>query len=56
LIVPSFHCNIFGTLILAGEFLGVGLGNFFGLDLVWPVSLILLGVSVLFGGVLRKKF
>ena len=55
MIVPSLHRNIFGTLILAGVFLGVGLGNFFGWDLIWPVILIVLGVSVLLGGVLRKK-
>lgn len=55
LMVPSFHRNIFGTLILAGVFLGVGLGNFFGWDLIWPVILIVLGVSVLLGGLLRKK-
>lgn len=55
LIVPSFHRNIFGTLILSGVFLGVGLGNFFGWDLIWPIILIVLGVSVLLGGVLRKK-
>lgn len=55
LIVPIFHRNIFGTLILAGVFLGVGLGNFFGWDLIWPVILIVLGVSVLLGGVLRKR-
>lgn len=55
LMVPSFHRNIFGTLILAGVFLGVGLGNFFGWDLIWPVILIVLGFSVLLGGVLRRK-
>ena len=55
LMVPGFHRNIFGTLILAGVFLGVGLGNFFGWDLIWPIILIVLGVSVLLGGVLRKR-
>ena len=55
LLMPNFHRHIFGTLILAGVFLGIGLGNFFGWELVWPIILIILGISVLLGGSLRRK-
>lgn len=55
LIVPDFKRRIVGTLVLAVVFIGSGLGNFFGWDLIWPFILILLGVSVLLGGLLRRK-
>ncbi len=55
LLLPAFHRHIFGTLVLSGVFLGVGLGNFFGWDLVWPIILIILGVGVLLGGAFRRR-
>jgi len=55
LLVPQFKRHIGGTLILAAIFIGSGLGNFFGWDLVWPFVLIAAGVSVLLGGFLRKR-
>ena len=55
LLVPKFNRHIGGTLVLAAVFIGSGLGNFFGWDLVWPFILIALGVGVLLGGLLRQK-
>ena len=55
MLVPQFHNNAGGTLILAAVFISVGLGNVFGWDLVWPVVLIAVGVSVLAGGIVRAK-
>lgn len=55
LLVPSFKRRVIGILILAMVFIGSGLGNFFGWDLVWPFILILLGVGVLLGGLLNRK-
>ena len=55
LLVPSIKRRVVGTLVLGGVFIGIGLGNFFGWDLIWPFILILLGVSVLVGGLLRTK-
>ena len=55
LLFPEFHRHVGGTLIAAAVFIGVGLGNIFGWDLVWPVILIAVGVSVLVGGFSRKK-
>jgi hypothetical protein len=56
LMVPQFHKRLGGTLIIAMIFIAVGLGNFLGnWDLVWPFVLIALGVSILFGGLLRRR-
>jgi len=54
-VLPQFHRNIGGTLLIAAVFIGVGLGNIFGWDLVWPVVLIAVGVSVLAGGLVRSR-
>lgn len=55
LLVPNFRRHIGGSLITAAVFIGIGLGNFFGWDLIWPIVLIAVGISVLFGGFLRKR-
>ncbi len=56
LLVPQFHRHIGGTLVVAAIFIALGLGNILqNWDLIWPFILIALGVSILFGGLLRKK-
>ena len=50
LLIPAFHRRVGGALIVAAVFIGVGLGNFFGWDLIWPFILIAVGVSILLGG------
>ena len=55
LLMPKFHRNVGGTLILAAVFIGVGLGNIFGWSLVWPVLLIAMGLGVLIGGLARSR-
>lgn len=55
ILMPQFHRNIGGTLLLAAVFIGVGLGNFFGWDLVWPIVLIAVGAGVLIGGLGRSR-
>jgi hypothetical protein len=54
LAVPTYRRHVAGTLITAAVFIGIGLGNFFGWDLVWPFILISAGVSVLLGNFLRR--
>lgn len=54
-LTPTFRRHVGGTLILSAVFIGIGLGNFFGWDLIWPFILIMLGVGVLLGGLLRRK-
>ena len=55
LIVPAFRRRVVGRLIIAIFFLGIGLGNLTNWMLIWPVMLILLGVSILLGGFLRGR-
>jgi len=55
LVLPQFHRYVGGSLITGAVFISIGLGNLFGWDLVWPVVLIAIGVSVLLGGLLRKR-
>jgi len=54
LLIPAFHRHIGGSLIIAAVFIGVGLGNFFGWDLIWPFILIAAGASILLGGIARR--
>ncbi len=54
-LVPQFQHHMGGTLVMAAVFIGIGLGNIFGFDLVWPVILIAVGVSVLAGGIARNR-
>jgi len=55
LLVPVLKRRVAGTFILAIVFISVGLGNFLGWDLIWPFILILLGIGLLLGGILRRK-
>lgn len=55
LVVPQFHRHTGGTLITSAVFIGIGLGNFFGWDLVWPIILIAVGATILLSGIFRKR-
>ena len=54
LLIPSFHRHVDGSLIIAVIFIGVGLGNLFGWDLVWPFILVAVGASILLAGIARR--
>jgi predicted phage tail protein len=54
LLIPAFHRHVGGSLIVAAVFIGVGLGNFFGRDLIWPFILISVGISILLSGITRR--
>jgi hypothetical protein len=55
LLVPAYRRPVTGTIILAVIFIGISLGDLVKWDLIWPVILIILGVSFLMRGLLRKK-
>lgn len=55
LTVPAFRRPVIGRVIVVILLLGVGLGNLTNWALLWPVMLILLGVSMLLGGFLRGR-
>jgi hypothetical protein len=52
LVVPSYRRPVGGNVILALVFLGIGLGNIFNWQIVWPIILIALGLSI----ILRRSF
>jgi hypothetical protein len=55
LLVPAFRRHIGGSLISAAVLIGIGLGNWFGWNIIWPLILIAVGVVVLIGGLTRKR-
>lgn len=55
LLVPDYRRPVVGTLILALVFLGIGLGETVGWQIIWPIILIALGVSFLLGGFRRRS-
>src|SRR4030067_613572 len=48
LLVPAYRRPIGGTLILAFVFIGLGLGNIVGLNLIWPLHFIAICLCVRF--------
>jgi NADH:ubiquinone oxidoreductase subunit H len=54
LLVPEYRRPVVGTLILALVFLGIGLGETVGWEIIWPIVLIALGAAFLLGGITRR--
>jgi hypothetical protein len=55
LLIPAYRSPVRGTIILAAVFIGIGLGNMVGWNVVWPIVLIAIGLSFLVGGGFRRK-
>jgi hypothetical protein len=53
-LVPAYRRHLGGNLIVAAVFIGLGLGNWYGWEIVWPLILIAVGVVVLIGGLSRR--
>lgn len=53
LLMPTYRRALTGSLVFAFILIGIGLGDIFGWDLVWPLILIALGLSIVLRGVLR---
>ena len=53
-LLPEHRRPVGGTLFLAAIFIGIGLGDIFGWNIIWPLILIGFGVAVLLRGVWRK--
>jgi hypothetical protein len=51
LLVPAYRRRVFGSIIGAIVLLALGLGSW---NLIWPLVLIAVGVSILLGGIFRK--
>jgi hypothetical protein len=54
LLMPTYRRGVGGTLVFAAILLGVGLGEIMGWDLIGPLVLIAIGVSVLLRGFFRR--
>jgi len=54
-LVPAYRQPVTGTLILGVILIAVGLGDLFSWQLVWPIVLIIIGVSLLLGGLSRGR-
>lgn len=50
---PEYRRSLVGNLVVGFIFIGIGLGNILGADLVWPLILIALGLAIILRGFLR---
>jgi hypothetical protein len=55
LLMPAYRQPVGGSLIFAAVLIGIGLGNIYGWDLVWPLILIAVGLSFVLRGFSRRK-
>ncbi len=56
LVVPAYRRPVMGSLIFAVIMLSVGLGGFIGWGSIWAVALIVIGLAMIVGGLLRGRF
>lgn len=54
-LMPEYRRPTTGNIILGFILIGVGLGEIFSWEIVWAVLIIAIGVSLLLGGVLRRR-
>ena len=54
-IQPEYRRPLGGDIFLALLFIGIGLSNLFGWDIVWPLILIALGLSFVVRGMFRRR-
>lgn len=55
LLVPDYRGAVSGSIFLGLLFIGIGLGDIFGWNIIWPLILIAFGISVLLRGFLRGR-
>ncbi len=54
LLVPAYRRAVTGSIIFAGILLAIGLGGWVGWNAIWPLFLILIGISILVGNLNRR--
>jgi hypothetical protein len=55
LILPEYRGGMIANLIFGLILLGVGLGDKFGWEYIWPIIIIFFGLALLFGNLFRKR-
>jgi len=55
LFIPRYRQPVIGTMIMGLILMSIGLGDSFGWNLVWPVILIAVGLSIILGGFVRRN-
>ena len=56
LVVPAYRRPVGGTLIFAFVLMAIGISNWIGSAVVWPLALIGLGLAIIISGLLRGRF
>lgn len=54
-LIPAYRRSVTGTIILAFVFIGIGLGNVFRWEFIFALALIAIGLSVILGGITRRR-
>jgi hypothetical protein len=54
-LMPEYRRPLTGNIILGFFFLGIGLGEILGWEIVWAIIIIAIGVALLLGGLLRRQ-
>ena len=54
LLVPAYRRSLLGSAIWAIVLIGLGLGGWVNWNILWPLIIILLGLSIIFRGVFKK--
>ncbi|MGE5140630.1 MAG: hypothetical protein ACM3JD_14275 [Rudaea sp.] len=55
MMIPEFRRPVLGTVILAIIFVGIGLGGLVNWGIIWPLILIVIGISILTRGTWRAR-
>lgn len=55
ILLPEYRRPLSGSLFFAVILVGIGLGNLFGWNVIWPLILIALGLSIILRGMMRSN-
>lgn len=56
LVMPAYRRPVGGTLIFSFVLMAIGISNWIGSAVVWPLALIGMGLAIIISGLLRGRF